>query len=168
MYFTNAVISCWLSFSLKETIAVPLTPFSMASRSSGVQPASYGRAALTAALAAAVGDGVEAALRVDVDEWRAEVPQVVEWFATFGDKLPGVLWAELDALRARLALAADLGDAREAGALTTWDLAEKAGVPTEDVERIERGDFGRKDMPLVAALAESLGLYIRLEAAAPG
>jgi phosphoenolpyruvate carboxykinase (GTP) len=45
---------------------------------------------------------VEAALRVDPDEWRAEVPQVIEWFERFGDKLPGVLWAELDALKARL------------------------------------------------------------------
>jgi phosphoenolpyruvate carboxykinase (GTP) len=45
-----------------------------------------------------------AALRVDVDEWRAEVPAVTEWFAKFGDKLPGVLWAELDALKARLGL----------------------------------------------------------------
>jgi len=43
-------------------------------------------------------------LRVDVDEWRAEVPQVVEWFEKFGDKLPGVLWAELDALKARLGM----------------------------------------------------------------
>jgi len=41
-------------------------------------------------------------LRVDADEWRAEVPQVAEWFERFGDKLPGVLWAELDALKARL------------------------------------------------------------------
>ena len=45
---------------------------------------------------------LEAALRVDADEWRAELPQVTEWFAKFGDKLPAVLWAELDALRARL------------------------------------------------------------------
>jgi phosphoenolpyruvate carboxykinase (GTP) len=45
---------------------------------------------------------LEAALAVDVDEWRAEIPQVVEWFEKFGDKLPGVLWAELDALKARL------------------------------------------------------------------
>ena len=36
------------------------------------------------------------------DEWRAEIPQITEWFARFGDKLPGVLWAELDALKARL------------------------------------------------------------------
>jgi phosphoenolpyruvate carboxykinase (GTP) len=43
-----------------------------------------------------------AVLHVDADEWKAEVPQVAEWFAKFGDKLPGVLWAELDALKARL------------------------------------------------------------------
>jgi phosphoenolpyruvate carboxykinase (GTP) len=45
---------------------------------------------------------VEAALRVDVEEWKAEIPQVTEWFEKFGDKLPAVLWAELDALKARL------------------------------------------------------------------
>jgi len=45
---------------------------------------------------------IEAALAVDVEEWKAEIPQVVEWFEKFGDKLPGVLWAELDALKARL------------------------------------------------------------------
>ena len=39
---------------------------------------------------------------VDADEWRAEIPQITEWFDKFGDKLPGVLWAELDALKARL------------------------------------------------------------------
>jgi phosphoenolpyruvate carboxykinase (GTP) len=50
-------------------------------------------------------EDLAAALAVDVDEWRAEIPQVVEWFAKFGDRLPGVLWAELDALKARLGLA---------------------------------------------------------------
>jgi phosphoenolpyruvate carboxykinase (GTP) len=45
---------------------------------------------------------VEAVLRVDPEEWKAEIPQVTEWFEKFGDKLPGVLWAELDALKARL------------------------------------------------------------------
>jgi phosphoenolpyruvate carboxykinase (GTP) len=44
-----------------------------------------------------------AALRVDPEEWQAEIPQVTEWFNKFGDKLPAVLWAELDALKARLA-----------------------------------------------------------------
>jgi phosphoenolpyruvate carboxykinase (GTP) len=41
-------------------------------------------------------------LRVDSDEWKAELPAISEWFAKFGEKLPGVLWAELDALKARL------------------------------------------------------------------
>jgi phosphoenolpyruvate carboxykinase (GTP) len=39
---------------------------------------------------------------VDAEEWRAEIPQVAEWFAAIGEKLPGALWAELDALKARL------------------------------------------------------------------
>jgi phosphoenolpyruvate carboxykinase (GTP) len=45
---------------------------------------------------------VEAALRVDREEWRQELPQISEWFAKFGDKLPAVLWTELDGLKARL------------------------------------------------------------------
>jgi len=45
---------------------------------------------------------VAAALAVDPDEWRAEIPQVTEWFEKFGDKLPGVLWAELDVLKTKL------------------------------------------------------------------
>jgi phosphoenolpyruvate carboxykinase (GTP) len=49
-------------------------------------------------------EDLEAVLRVDPDEWRAEVPQVTEWFEQFSDRLPGVLWAELDALKARLGL----------------------------------------------------------------
>jgi phosphoenolpyruvate carboxykinase (GTP) len=47
-------------------------------------------------------DDLAAVLRVDPEEWKAEIPQVTEWFTKFGDKLPGVLWAELDALKARL------------------------------------------------------------------
>ena len=42
------------------------------------------------------------ALRVDTDEWKAEIPQINEWFEKFGDKLPTVLWTELDGLKARL------------------------------------------------------------------
>lgn len=45
---------------------------------------------------------VEAALTVEESEWREELPQISEWFGKFGDRLPGVLWAELDALKARL------------------------------------------------------------------
>jgi phosphoenolpyruvate carboxykinase (GTP) len=48
-------------------------------------------------------DDIEAALLVDHDEWRAELPLITEWFEKFGDRLPTVLWTELDGLRARLA-----------------------------------------------------------------
>jgi phosphoenolpyruvate carboxykinase (GTP) len=42
------------------------------------------------------------ALDVRPDEWHDELSQIDEWFTKFGAKLPAVLWAELDALRARL------------------------------------------------------------------
>jgi phosphoenolpyruvate carboxykinase (GTP) len=45
---------------------------------------------------------LEQALRVDVEEWKAEIPQITEWFDKFGDDLPAVLWTELDGLKARL------------------------------------------------------------------
>jgi phosphoenolpyruvate carboxykinase (GTP) len=45
---------------------------------------------------------LEKALKVDVDEWKAEIPQINEWFEKFGDTLPAVLWTELDGLKARL------------------------------------------------------------------
>ncbi|MGO4255102.1 phosphoenolpyruvate carboxykinase (GTP) [Marmoricola sp. RAF53] len=45
---------------------------------------------------------LEQALAVDVEEWKAEIPQIQEWFEKFGDDLPSVLWTELDGLKARL------------------------------------------------------------------
>ena len=47
---------------------------------------------------------LEAALAVDEEEWRAEIPQIEEWFAKFGDDLPVQLQVELDGLKARLGL----------------------------------------------------------------
>ena len=47
-------------------------------------------------------DQLEKALRVDPDEWRAELPLIEEWFATLGDRLPSQLADELATLRARL------------------------------------------------------------------
>ena len=41
-------------------------------------------------------------LNVDVEEWKAEIPQITEWFEKFGDTLPTTLWTELDGLKARL------------------------------------------------------------------
>ncbi len=48
-------------------------------------------------------EDVEAALRVDPDEWRAELPLIDEWFDKIGEKVPTLLRAELDALKQRLA-----------------------------------------------------------------
>ena len=45
---------------------------------------------------------IAAALAVNEDEWRAEIPQITEWFEKFGDKLPGLLWSELDVLKSKL------------------------------------------------------------------
>jgi phosphoenolpyruvate carboxykinase (GTP) len=45
---------------------------------------------------------LEQALAVDVDEWKAEIPQIEEWFAKFGETLPSQLRVELDGLKARL------------------------------------------------------------------
>ncbi len=47
---------------------------------------------------------LEKALAVDVEEWKAEIPQIAEWFEKFGESLPAVLWTELDSLKARLGL----------------------------------------------------------------
>ncbi|MBT0773818.1 phosphoenolpyruvate carboxykinase (GTP) [Kineosporia sp. J2-2] len=45
-----------------------------------------------------------AAVRVDADEWRAEIPLIQEWFDRIGPKTPTTLLTELDGLRARLGL----------------------------------------------------------------
>ncbi|MGM9474371.1 phosphoenolpyruvate carboxykinase (GTP) [Pseudarthrobacter sp. YS3] len=45
---------------------------------------------------------VEDAVRVDPEEWAAELASIEEWYAKFGDSLPEALTAELAALKARL------------------------------------------------------------------
>jgi phosphoenolpyruvate carboxykinase (GTP) len=46
---------------------------------------------------------LERVLAVDPAEWRDEVPQIQEWFEKIGkDKVPAMLWTELDGLKARL------------------------------------------------------------------
>ncbi|QWC86457.1 phosphoenolpyruvate carboxykinase (GTP) [Nocardioidaceae bacterium] len=49
-------------------------------------------------------EALEAALAVDVEEWKAEIPQITEWFEKFGEDLPATMWTELDALKARLGM----------------------------------------------------------------
>jgi phosphoenolpyruvate carboxykinase (GTP) len=45
---------------------------------------------------------VEAAVRVDADEWATELASIEEWFANFGESLPAALQSELDGLKTRL------------------------------------------------------------------
>jgi phosphoenolpyruvate carboxykinase (GTP) len=47
-------------------------------------------------------EDVQSALEVDVDEWRAELPLIEEWFDKIGDKLPTSMRDELEALKVRL------------------------------------------------------------------
>ncbi|HLI43072.1 MAG TPA: phosphoenolpyruvate carboxykinase (GTP) [Acidimicrobiales bacterium] len=48
------------------------------------------------------GEDMAELLKVDVEEWRAELALIEEYYATFGDRLPETLRAELGALAARL------------------------------------------------------------------
>jgi len=47
-------------------------------------------------------EDLEAALNVDVDEWRKEIPLIEEWFDKIGEKVPTSLRDELAALKQRL------------------------------------------------------------------
>jgi len=42
-------------------------------------------------------------LRVDRDEWRAELPPIVDYFSQFGSRLPAAVFEQAEALRRRLA-----------------------------------------------------------------
>jgi len=46
---------------------------------------------------------VDAALAVNVDEWREEIPLIEEWFEFVGEKLPTGIKDEFEALKQRLA-----------------------------------------------------------------
>ncbi len=46
---------------------------------------------------------VDEALTVDVEEWKAEIPLIEEWFEFIGDKLPSGIRDEFEALKERLA-----------------------------------------------------------------
>jgi phosphoenolpyruvate carboxykinase (GTP) len=48
---------------------------------------------------------IEAALRVDVEEWKAEIPLIEEWFGKIGSSLPTSMRDELEALKLRLGVA---------------------------------------------------------------
>ena len=46
---------------------------------------------------------VAEALAVNAEEWRQELPQIEEWFAFLGEKLPTGVKDEFEALKQRLA-----------------------------------------------------------------
>ena len=48
---------------------------------------------------------IEAALAVDVEEWKAEIPLIEEWFDKIGPSLPTSMRDELEALKLRLGVA---------------------------------------------------------------
>ena len=50
-------------------------------------------------------EDLAALLSVDVEEWKAELPAIREWFDSLGDHVPGVVREQLDALEGRLAQA---------------------------------------------------------------
>jgi phosphoenolpyruvate carboxykinase (GTP) len=88
----NSRVLAWIAGRLDGTAPAVETPIGL------VPPAG---ALDLSGLSTPVAD-VADALRVDPGEWRAELPLITEWFDKIGDKLPAVLWAELDTLRARL------------------------------------------------------------------
>ena len=47
-------------------------------------------------------EDIEASLKVDIDEWKAELPLIEEWFDSIGEKLPTSMRDELEALKQRL------------------------------------------------------------------
>jgi phosphoenolpyruvate carboxykinase (GTP) len=78
---------------------------------------------------------LETCLAVDTDEWRAEIPQITEWFEKFGDKMPTVLWTELDGLKGR--------------PNTTDEDAARAGSPGGVLVLPARAGSGAVGWPLV-------------------
>jgi phosphoenolpyruvate carboxykinase (GTP) len=51
-------------------------------------------------------DAIATLLRVDVEGWLAEIPLIEAYYQQFGDKVPEALIAELQALKAKLEMAA--------------------------------------------------------------
>ena len=94
----------------------------------------------------ATRDQVHAALAVDADAWRAELPTIREHFARFGDRLPEPLHAELDRARGPPRGGLARQDPRH---LVVGDLAEVA-VPLPDREEVRRG-LERQHLVVVVA-----------------
>jgi phosphoenolpyruvate carboxykinase (GTP) len=91
-YGENSRILKWVVQRLEGSIDAVDTPIGLVPRAGDID---------TAGLTLRPGDLADA-LRVDVEEWTAEIPDITAWFDRFGAKLPASLSTELDVLRARL------------------------------------------------------------------
>ncbi|MFJ8962707.1 phosphoenolpyruvate carboxykinase (GTP) [Lentzea sp. NPDC102401] len=88
----NARVLRWAVERLEGTASAVETPIGYVPTPDGLDR--YGTAVPVADL--------QSALKVDADEWRAEIPLIEQWFATIGDKLPTALHDELETLKHRL------------------------------------------------------------------
>jgi phosphoenolpyruvate carboxykinase (GTP) len=91
-YGENARILKWVVQRLEGSIEAMDTPIGLVPRPDDID---------TDGMALGPDDLAEA-LRVDVEEWAAEVVDISAWFDRFGPRLPAKLATELDVLRARL------------------------------------------------------------------
>jgi phosphoenolpyruvate carboxykinase (GTP) len=91
-YGENSRVLKWAIERIEGTAAAVETPI-------GYVPTS---AALDLAGLAVESADLVAALQVDAEEWRAELPLIEEWFGKIGDKLPSGMRDELETLRRRL------------------------------------------------------------------
>jgi phosphoenolpyruvate carboxykinase (GTP) len=91
-YGDNCRVLKWIAERIDDTAQAIDTPIGLVPPPAAID---------SAGLSLRPGD-LTHALSVDVDEWVAEIPQITEWFATFGDKLPTQLWNELKSVRDRL------------------------------------------------------------------
>ena len=73
-----------------------------AARRDADRPAPEPRTRSTSTGSTSTPEALRDVLTVDADEWRKEIPPIREFFAEFGDKLPGELREALDGLEGRI------------------------------------------------------------------
>jgi len=92
-YGENGRVLKWVIERIEGTAAAVETPIGRVPTPESLDVAGLGM----------TPEQLERVLAVDPAEWRDEIPQIQDWFDTIGaDKVPTVLWTELDGLKARL------------------------------------------------------------------
>ena len=93
-YGENSRVLAWIFRRCEESVPAEETPI-------GLVPSTQGGGIETTGLDIS-DDALAQLLAVDPEEWKAQLPQVHEHFARFGDRLPPELRAQLEALEDRL------------------------------------------------------------------